>query len=68
MAKVNKNIIQRNLKKWLEITDLCLNLRLAYLKKYYSEREAKKKLFKEIIDYKESKWTFKKKSLKIKLL
>lgn len=64
MAKVNKNILQRNLKKWLEITDLSLNLRLAYLKKYYPEREAKKILFKEIIDYKESKWTFKKKYLK----
>lgn len=64
MPKVNKDIIQRNLKKWLEITDLCLNLRLAYLKKYYPEREARRRLFKEIIDYKENKWTFKKKSLK----
>lgn len=64
MAKVNKNILQKNLKKWLEITDLSLNLKLAYLKEYYPEREANKILFKEIRDYKESKWTFKKKSSK----
>lgn len=61
MAEVDLKEMKKNLKKWLEITEICLNLRLAYLRGLYPHKKALKILFKEIRDYKNKKWNFKKK-------
>lgn len=59
MAQINKKELKKNFKRLLEITDLCLNLKLAYLKKFYPHRKALKILFKELKEYKEARWNIK---------
>jgi|GEM_PF-4503690 len=50
-----KQAIQ-NLYTWAELTELCLNLRLANLKSHCDEREAEKLLFREIVASKSRAW------------
>lgn len=56
LLKEEASRITENLVLCCELTDLCLRLRLAVLKEKWSEEEADRRLWREIIDSKERAW------------
>lgn len=55
-GSVEARRITENLLRCAELTDLCLQLRLAVLKQEYLDQEARQKVMKEIRQAKEQAW------------
>lgn len=55
MAQVKIEELKLNFKKFCQITEFCIKLKISHLKKFYKDK-AEEVFYKEIVERKEKNW------------